>query len=34
MLRLTGIKKYQSQLSKMLQETTAAAEQKHLVAGS
>lgn len=34
MLRLTGIKKYQSQLSKMLQETTAAAEQKHLLAAS
>jgi hypothetical protein len=32
MLRLTGIKKYQSQLSKMLEETSAAAEQKKLVA--
>ena len=34
MLRLTGIKKYQSQLSKMLEETSPAAEQKVLLAKS
>ncbi|MGH9873790.1 MAG: ATP-binding protein [Pyrinomonadaceae bacterium] len=34
MLRLTGIKRYQSQLSKMLEETTAASEQKKLFAAS